>query len=503
MSVPFTVVAILAAYNEEDVIAQVVRAAIEDGVQVYVLNHRSTDKTAAEVAPFLGRGVIGIETFPPDGLRDEAATSFAWERILQRKEELAEDLDADWFIHGDADEFRESPWSGQALREGIQRVDALGYNAIDFRVLNFLPTIADPVEGDDVRTRLRFYEPGRDFDRLQVKCWKKTRQRVGLTASGGHSAEFADRRVFPVRFLLRHYPIRSQAHGERKVFRERLPRFREAERARGWHVQYDDLSQGVSFVRDPATLIRYDPEATRLDLWLRHREVERLEGVAALSQDEVGRLTAESVVLRRDLQTRTAERDALRSEHERLRAEHEVLRREHESLRVEHEGLQVEHQALLASRSWRVTAPLRAADRLFRGGSADSPPGRSHNPAGLPLGGPLELIGDVGGFWNDGWAGIELRFRVEVIQPVADLRIAGLVPVELGEGQDLHLAIGEREWTYHAEPGAFEWSVPIRLEPHTRFEFLISAGRSWRPGSSGSSRDTRNLAWWVASIHAR
>ena len=38
---------------------------------------------------------------------------------------------------------------------------------------------------------------------------------------GGHDARFPGRRVFPYKFLLLHYPARSQEQGERKVFRDR------------------------------------------------------------------------------------------------------------------------------------------------------------------------------------------------------------------------------------------------------------------------------------------
>ena len=58
--------------------------------------------------------------------------------------------------------------------------------------------------------------------------------------------------------MLKHFPIRSQAHGERKILRERLPRFSGAERSVGWHAQYDGIDT-CNFLRDPADLCRFDP----------------------------------------------------------------------------------------------------------------------------------------------------------------------------------------------------------------------------------------------------
>lgn len=454
MSNPLTIVAIVAAYNEEDVIAEVVRALIEEGVLVYFLDHHSTDGTLAQVEPFLGRGVIGIERFPADGIEDESRHSYTWEEILRRKEQLAQTLDADWFVHHDADEFRESPWSGQTLSDGIRRVDSAGYNAIDFQVLNFFPTTADPSGHEEIRKRLLFYEPGRMFDRQQIKCWKKTAQPVVLTKSGGHSVQFAGRRVFPIRFLLRHYPIRSQVHGERKVFRERLPRFVPRERARGWHVQYDDVVVGATFVRESESLLRYDPEAVRLDLFRRNRDVERLERVAAESRDLVDQLTAQNAELRRHLQVLEGELDSLRREREQLQRELDML----------------------------TSARLRESLAIFR------------------LDGALKLASEIDGVWNDRWAGTDLRFRATAVSAMSGLRIAGIVPAELIEGQDLTLRIDHREWTYHAPPGDFEWLVPVTLDPQEENRFQISASRSWQPSSTGTSADDRDLAWYVVDI---
>lgn len=338
MSRPFRVVAIVAAFNEEDIVGQTVRALIDDGIDVYFLDNHSTDGTRAEVERWLGHGVLAIETFPADG-RD--ASRFQWERILKRKEELAAALDADWFIHHDADEFRESPWTGVNLREGIRRVDAAGYNAIDFKLFNFWPSASD-VEGPaDIRERQRFFQRGEVFNHVQIKCWKKTAASVVISESGGHSAEFDGRRVFPIRFLLRHYPIRSQAHAERKILAERKPRFEASERARGWHVQYDDFVAGASVVRDVTQLERFDPDAARLEVMIGHREVERLE----------------------------READAARRDAAEARARFDVCQQQRTEIEENLRGV-------VSSRSWQITRPLRMLDEWLknRKGSRGSPP---------------------------------------------------------------------------------------------------------------------------------
>jgi hypothetical protein len=361
----FSVVAIVAAYNEADIIDRVVRDLIDQGIHVYFLDDGSTDRTVASVEPYLGRGVLGIEHLART-VADGTPAGFEWERILRRKEQLAAELDATWFIHHDADEFRESPWSGLSLSDAIRRVDALGFNAIDFAGFDFWPTHDRFRAGDDVREAFTSYAEQAPYDRPQIRCWKKTDD-LDLTSSGGHEAQFSGRKVFPLRFILRHYPIRGQAHGERKIFQERRNRFLGRERAMGWHVQYDQAHEGESFIRDPSTLTPYDPDAVRLALMLRHRDLEALEGSLAdvRSTLETSRRELESswselalgrAVLaetRADLEARKSEIAAQAAEIERWRA-------------VVEDGAR-RLDAFERSLSWRWTAPARAAYRAIKG----------------------------------------------------------------------------------------------------------------------------------------
>ena len=367
----FSVVALLAAYNEADIIEQVIRDLIDQRIDIYFIDDASTDGTAAIAERFVGRGVIGID-------RRNSPHAFEWQQILERKAELARELDADWFIHHDADEFRESPWADLSLQDAIRRVDALGYNAIDFESFDFRPTHDQFRQGDDVRAAFPFCARRAPYDSVQIRCWKKTGA-IDLASSGGHDAQFADRRVFPLRFILRHYPIRGQAHGERKIFGERRGRFLEEERARGWHVQYDDVPDDASFVRDPATLTRWDADAIRFELLLRHRGVEEAEAAAEASAREAAaeasareaagvrdRLNAQVL----ELTSSRAEAAAHRIEIDRL---NEALRRQ--SADIERwcavvDDLSSRLDAFQRSLSWRLTAPARAVYRVFLGGGS-------------------------------------------------------------------------------------------------------------------------------------
>jgi hypothetical protein len=339
---PFKVVALIAAYNEADIVGTVVSDLIDQGVMVYFLDHCSTDGTVEVVQPYMGNGVIAIERFPADGVASDNRHGFEWERILKRKEMLASELDAHWFIHHDADEFRESPWADRSLAEAIKTVDRFGYNAIDFQVFNFFPTHNRFRPGRDPRKAFPCYATGESFNKVQVRCWKKISSAVDIASKGGHDATFPGRRVFPIRFILRHYPIRGQQHGERKVFAERRAGFVAAERARGWHVQYDGILEGDSFVRDPDTLTRFDPDAVRLKLMLEHRGVEELEARTHAAERLAADLGARQVSEQRLIDTlnreiaRLANEVLVRSrEAERLFGIIETSQREGDHLRAE------------------------------------------------------------------------------------------------------------------------------------------------------------------------
>jgi glycosyltransferase involved in cell wall biosynthesis len=120
---PLRVVALIAAYNEEDVIDSVIRDLVRQRLDVYVIDNHSTDSTADRARSWLGRGVIGVEAFPREG-PGEGPGQYRWADLLRRKEELAVSLDADWFLHQDADEFRDSPWRSVDLLDAIALVDS-------------------------------------------------------------------------------------------------------------------------------------------------------------------------------------------------------------------------------------------------------------------------------------------------------------------------------------------------------------------------------------------
>jgi hypothetical protein len=276
-SVPpnFRIVAIMTAFNEEDIIVPSIKHLTNQGIHVHLIDNWSTDSTYERAVELLGEDLVGIEKFPADG----PSKFYDWRGLLERVEMLSHTLDADWFIHHDVDEIRESPWVGMGLKEGIYRVDQRGFNCIDHTCVVFHPTDGLYSPGDSFESFFKFFEFGTKPGHFsQIKGWKNLGHPISLARSGGHEAEFDGRKVFPYKFLLRHYPIRSQEHGERKILDDRKPRWHPEERAMGWHIQYDHIEKGYQFLRNPNDLSAFEVSAFGRDYI-----VERLSGIGIRS----------------------------------------------------------------------------------------------------------------------------------------------------------------------------------------------------------------------------
>jgi glycosyltransferase involved in cell wall biosynthesis len=269
----FTVVAIITAFNEADVIERTIEHLISQGVQTYLMDNWSNDDTVRLASKYLGRGVVAIERNP---LQDTA--SYDLEKVLSRMEHLSQALDADWFIDYDADEIRRSAFRGVGLRDALYAVDRLGYNAVDFTVMNYRPTDESFVPGSSLEAHFRGFEWGKTPDHLrQRKGWKNLGKPVFLLERAGHDVLFRDRNLYPYKFMNKHYPVRSQAHGERKVVKERRERFNRRERdLRKWHVHYDEWPVAPNFLYDPSALVHDDPATFHENYF-----VERLTGIGS------------------------------------------------------------------------------------------------------------------------------------------------------------------------------------------------------------------------------
>ena len=220
-------IAIVAAFDEERFVGGCIEHLHRHGVETYLLDNDSTDRTVEIAREHLGRGLVGVEHVPRDG-------TYAWRGLLARKAALASELEADWFLHVDADEIRLPPRPGETLAEALERVGDEGYNAVRFQELTFVPTQEHP-DHDHARFRetMRWYYPFASGKLDQVKAWRRQPGPVDLVSSGGHVVDFPGLRLSPEPFPMLHYQFLSVPHAIEKYV-ERV--YDPDEVAAGWHV---------------------------------------------------------------------------------------------------------------------------------------------------------------------------------------------------------------------------------------------------------------------------
>lgn len=235
----------MSTFNEEDIIEESIRKLIQNDISVYLLDNNSTDNTVEKAKRFLGRGLVDIESVVHYENDKEV---YSLKSILLKKEKISRNLNYDWFLNVDADEIRLSPWPNTKLRSAIEIVDNLGFNLINFRLFNFKLTNLDN-ESMEFEERMTYFEEAEPFNNLQIKAWKKT-DTVNLVETGGHSTSVENPKLFPIRFIHKHYPIRSVEQGTKKIINERLARFSTEEKNQQWHVQYDHHSLDPLKIQD-------------------------------------------------------------------------------------------------------------------------------------------------------------------------------------------------------------------------------------------------------------
>ena len=245
----FTVSAFVPCYNEKDIIFETVDRLLQQFDRVYIIDNWSNDGSWSElVRRYNSNERVSLERFP-DSPRD----SYQWSEILQHIDHVASHSPARWIIRVDADEKVDSFSNSLSVKATLFAADRLGYDSIDFTLIDFRPTSVDSTLDD--LTKFEFAH--RKGAMLLQRAWKNYGRPAGIATTGGH-APADSRRVFPVNMVLRHYPLRNREQAQRKIFQERLPRTID-ERARlGWHVHYDDFHPEDNFCWDPDQLIGWN-----------------------------------------------------------------------------------------------------------------------------------------------------------------------------------------------------------------------------------------------------
>lgn len=220
--------AVLAIRNEAPYLPALLAGLLDQGIAVFILDNGSSDESLSIIRSFMNSGELHVEPLAWTG-------NYDLYNIIRAKQRVSNQLPHDWVIYLDADEWLQSPVAGERLREGITRVDALGYNAINFEEFVFLP-VGKASDGADLSGRefrqdtLDYYFFAPHPQRL-MRAWRTSAGFSNLT-SGGHKLEGRGLRLAPENFILRHYIGLSQQH----IINKYVGRpFAPENFKRGWH----------------------------------------------------------------------------------------------------------------------------------------------------------------------------------------------------------------------------------------------------------------------------
>jgi len=259
------IVAVLAVRNEERFVADCLENLSRQGVEVYLCDNGSTDRTVEIAERHRGRGLIGMESVPHDGV-------YRWEGLLRRKEELFQSLDADWLMHVDADEIHLPPPSHPTLSAALAEADRRGYDTVEFSEFTFVPTREAPDHDHPAFQRtMRSYYPFRPRSPHCVRALKKQSGPMEIAWSGGHRVRFASEPLlYPEAFRMRHYLFLSPAHAARKYIHRRYDE-REVTAA-GWHGWRARLQEEALRLPSAAELrtTHSDDDLDPSEPWTRH-----------------------------------------------------------------------------------------------------------------------------------------------------------------------------------------------------------------------------------------
>jgi glycosyltransferase involved in cell wall biosynthesis len=248
------VTAVLAIRNEEAYLANCLRQLVRDGISFVIIDNGSAD-SSPEICRRreFSANLVDVQKLPFTG-------AFSLTEQLRQKMEIIGALNTDWVIHLDADEVMHSYRENETLSEALARLDAEGWNIVNFDEFVFLPIEKDYVPdapGNQPIAHYYYYEP---YSPRLMRAWRKS---SGLyLIDGGHRLAGAHYRLAPEHFALRHYIVRNQEHAFAK-YTTRI--FAADELGRGWHQAR--FNQKIdSFKFPPRETLRRLPTVAQRDL---------------------------------------------------------------------------------------------------------------------------------------------------------------------------------------------------------------------------------------------
>jgi hypothetical protein len=222
---PFRATAVLHVRNEQEILRRCFDHLLSNGLDIAVIDNDSDDRTPEIIASYGAHEVPVREHVPFNGVLDLPA-------LLQKLAEVVDTLASDWIVYQGTDEILTTPSGEETLLAGFERVDRLGYSAINFHEYVFVPTSRwFGHEGKDYVRRMRHYYFFQPYYPRLVRAWKNL-PGVSNFASAGHIVAGGGLALSPEDWTLRHYIARSLRQARQKYAQRR---YSSQALGLGWH----------------------------------------------------------------------------------------------------------------------------------------------------------------------------------------------------------------------------------------------------------------------------
>jgi glycosyltransferase involved in cell wall biosynthesis len=238
---------VLLCYNDGDLLEESITHLLEQGHDVIVWDHDSTDETPGVLKRFRA-DLLEIRHVPRE-------FDF-YELYPAMSRHLIENYvsDYDWISWPDQDEFLEGPARDRSYYEYVAEANDSGVDWIEFNNFNFWCTDEDDPGVPETTQRVRHYSLWPDCP-PRIRSW---RARVTNIREFNHNP--LDGTPAQRRFNLRHYPMRSPSQMRARVLRDR------AGLRRGpMNFHYENMRGRLESLVIPARALHYDDGVTDLD----------------------------------------------------------------------------------------------------------------------------------------------------------------------------------------------------------------------------------------------
>lgn len=199
---------VLLCYNDADVLADSIESLLENNHHLVVWNHGSTDHTSEVLSKY--KNYIIENTFLP--------REFDFYKLYPTVSQyLIENYikNYDWISWPDQDEILEGPDRSKSYSEFVLDVLEGGYTHVRFDMFNFWFTEIDDMSISSTVERVRHYSPFPEFPSL-MRAWN-----AKVTNKREFNHNSLDGNLYPHRFRLRHYPMRSHEQAVRRITKDR------------------------------------------------------------------------------------------------------------------------------------------------------------------------------------------------------------------------------------------------------------------------------------------